>query len=49
VSALNAQGDRVNSTSTSRLRVSGVRTENGHPTLLVGDHVLDPSQVIEFR
>jgi flagellar basal-body rod modification protein FlgD len=49
VSALNAQGDRVNSTATSRLRVSGVRMENGHAMLVVGDQVLDPSQVIEFR
>jgi flagellar basal-body rod modification protein FlgD len=49
VAALNTQGDRVNSTVTSRLRVSGVRMENGRPMLLVGDQVLDPGQVIEFH
>ncbi len=49
VSALDARGAQVGAASTSVVKVTGVRLENGQPKLLVGNLVIDPGTVIEFR
>lgn len=49
VTAIDRQGNPVGATTQSRLTVTGVRMDNGQPMLLIGDHVLDPSLVLEMR
>lgn len=49
VTAVDRQGNSVGTSTQSRLTVTGVRLENGQPLLLVGDHTLDPSAVLEMQ
>jgi flagellar basal-body rod modification protein FlgD len=49
VTAIDRQGNPVGVTTQSRLTVTGVRMDNGQPMLLIGEHVLDPSLVLEMR
>ncbi|HXF92854.1 MAG TPA: flagellar hook assembly protein FlgD [Nitrospiraceae bacterium] len=49
VTAIDRQGKTVGATTQSRLTVTGVRMTNGQPMLLVGDHELDPTMVLEMR
>jgi flagellar basal-body rod modification protein FlgD len=49
VTAIDRQGKPVGATTQSRLTVTGVRMDNGQPRLLIGEHVLDPSLVLEMR
>ncbi len=49
VSAVDTEGKPVTVTTTSLVKVSGVRMDNGSPVLLVGDQVVDPDAILEFR
>lgn len=49
VTAKDAQNQSVPVSATSRLRISGIRLEEGLPKLAAGDLTLDPASVIEFR
>lgn len=49
IKALDAQGQAVPVTTSSRLTVTGIRVEGGQPKLAAGDQTIDPSSVIEFR
>ena len=48
VTAIDTRGEPVSTTTSSILTVTGLRMEQGRPMLLIGDHVLDPSFVIDL-
>jgi len=46
VAARDASGNAVPVDTVSTLTVTGVWLENGHPQIMVGDHLIDPSVVL---
>ncbi len=49
VTALDARGKPVAVAATSKMKVTGVRLDEGQPRVMVGDLVLDPGSIIEFH
>jgi len=49
VTALDAKGQEIATSSTSTLKVTGVRLDEGQPRVMVGNFVLDPKDILEFH
>jgi flagellar basal-body rod modification protein FlgD len=49
VTALDARGEAISAATTSTMRVTGVRMEEGQPRVMVGNFTLEPEHIIELH